>query len=136
VLRGRHTRQHQPNQIYVQLSILTVSVHTARVFSAHREEGSVSQRVGLPAPATKAAGVTRLRVRALQTIAVAVEDVRSAVVVLGVIVALAGLLFALQGFGAVSGSTMSNTTTWSILGPIIALIGIAIAFVAWRGPRS
>jgi len=58
------------------------------------------------------------------------------VFVLGVLVALAGLLFALQGFGVVSGSTMSNTTTWSILGPIIALIGIAIAFAGWRGRRS
>jgi hypothetical protein len=52
---------------------------------------------------------------------------RIAFVVLGVLVALAGLLFALQGFGVVLGSPMSNTTTWSILGPIIALIGIAIA---------
>lgn len=57
-------------------------------------------------------------------------------VVLGVIVALAGLLFALQGYGAVSGSPMSNTTTWSILGPIIALVGIAIAFTGWRGRKS
>ena len=42
------------------------------------------------------------------------------------------LLFALQGFGVVGGSPMSNTTTWSILGPIIALIGIAIAGGAAR----
>jgi hypothetical protein len=62
---------------------------------------------------------------------------RSVIVfVLGLLVALAGLLFALQGFGAVSGSPMSNTTTWSILGPIIALIGIAIAFAGWRGRKS
>lgn len=54
----------------------------------------------------------------------------------GVFVALAGLLFALQGFGAVRGSPMSNTTTWSILGPIIALIGVAIVFAAWRGSKS
>ena len=59
-----------------------------------------------------------------------------AIVVVGVIVALAGLLFALQGLGAVSGSPMSNTTTWSILGPIIALVGIAIAFAGWRGRKS
>jgi len=32
---------------------------------------------------------------------------------------LFGLLFALQGFGMVGGSPMSNTTTWSVLGPII-----------------
>lgn len=61
---------------------------------------------------------------------------RIAIVVLGVFVALFGLLFTLQGFGAVSGSPMSNTTTWSILGPIIALIGIALAFGGWRGRKS
>ena len=52
------------------------------------------------------------------TIAISVDGMRSAIVVLGVIVALAGLLFAMQGFGEVSGSPMTNTTTWSILGPI------------------
>ena len=61
---------------------------------------------------------------------------RIAIVVLGVFVALFGLLFTLQGFGAVSGSPMSNTTTWSIIGPIIALIGIALAFAGWRGRKS
>jgi hypothetical protein len=54
---------------------------------------------------------------------------------LGVLVALFGLLFALQGFGVVAGSPMSNTTTWSILGPIIALMGIAIAIAATRGRK-
>ena len=53
-------------------------------------------------------------------------------VILGVFIALAGLLFTLQGVGAVSGSPMSNTTTWTILGPLIALIGLAIAIGAWR----
>ena len=49
-----------------------------------------------------------------------------------VVVALFGLLWALQGFGVVGGSPMSNTTTWSIIGPIVALIGIAIAVGAAR----
>lgn len=57
------------------------------------------------------------------------------IVALGVLVALAGLLFALQGFGAVTGSPMTNTTTWSVLGPVIALIGVGIAFVGWRGRK-
>ncbi|MBV8927525.1 MAG: hypothetical protein JO152_00190 [Mycobacteriaceae bacterium] len=61
---------------------------------------------------------------------------RIVVVGLGVLVALAGLLFALQGFGVVTGSPMTNTTTWSILGPLILLIGIAIAFAGWRARRS
>ncbi|MGW4099467.1 MULTISPECIES: hypothetical protein [unclassified Mycobacterium] len=50
----------------------------------------------------------------------------------GVIVALFGLLWALQGFGVVQGSPMSNTTTWSIIGPITAVIGVVIAALSWR----
>ena len=56
---------------------------------------------------------------------------RTVIIVVGVVVALAGLLFTLQGIGAVSGSPMSNTTTWSVLGPIVALIGIAVALAGW-----
>ncbi|HRD13463.1 MAG TPA: hypothetical protein PLI79_16545 [Mycobacterium sp.] len=56
---------------------------------------------------------------------------RTALGITGVIVALFGLLFTLQGFGAVQGSPMSNTTTWSVLGPIIALIGVGVAITAW-----
>ncbi|HXO80588.1 MAG TPA: hypothetical protein VN856_11940 [Mycobacterium sp.] len=52
--------------------------------------------------------------------------------VFGLILALFGLIWALQGFGVLQGSQMSNTTTWSIAGPITALIGIVIAFVSWR----
>jgi hypothetical protein len=53
----------------------------------------------------------------------------------GVLVALFGLLWALQGFGVVSGSPMSNTTTWSVIGPITVLIGIAIAVFGWRARK-
>ena len=51
---------------------------------------------------------------------------------LGLIVALFGLIWALQGFGVLGGSPMSNTTTWSIIGPITVLIGIGIAVFSWR----
>lgn len=68
------------------------------------------------------------------------RDMRTlAVVVLAIVgtfVALSGLLFALQGFGLVGGSPMSNTTTWSILGPIILLIGLGITAGAWRMNKS
>jgi hypothetical protein len=50
----------------------------------------------------------------------------------GLIVALFGLIWALQGFGMLQGSPMSNTTTWSIIGPITALIGVVIAVFSWR----
>ena len=61
---------------------------------------------------------------------------RSAFLVLfGVIIALFGLLFTLQGLGFVQGSPMSNTTTWSVLGPIIALVGVAMVVLARRTRR-
>ena len=47
----------------------------------------------------------------------------------GVAMALFGALFTLQGFGAVQGSPMSNTTTWSVLGPIIAIVGVVLAVI-------
>ncbi|SOJ55618.1 hypothetical protein MSIMFB_03100 [Mycobacterium simulans] len=50
----------------------------------------------------------------------------------GLIVALFGLIWALQGFGVLGGSPMSNTTTWSVIGPITVLIGIVIAVFSWR----
>ncbi|OBH22493.1 hypothetical protein A9X03_15455 [Mycobacterium sp. E1715] len=55
-----------------------------------------------------------------------------ATLALGVIVALFGLIWALQGFGVLGGSPMSNTTTWSVIGPITAVIGIVIAVLSWR----
>jgi hypothetical protein len=60
---------------------------------------------------------------------------RSAFVVafaVGLIVAVFGLIWALQGFGVLGGSPMSNTTTWSIIGPMTVLIGIVIAAFSWR----
>ncbi len=57
---------------------------------------------------------------------------RAVMIVIGALVALFGLLFTLQGIGVVGGSPMSNTTTWSVLGPIIAVVGIAIAYFGWR----
>ena len=50
----------------------------------------------------------------------------------GLIVAVFGLIWALQGFGVLQGSPMSNTTTWSVIGPITVLIGLVIAVFSWR----
>jgi hypothetical protein len=50
----------------------------------------------------------------------------------GLLVAAFGLIWALQGFGVLGGSPMSNTTTWSIIGPITVAIGIVIAVFSWR----
>jgi amino acid transporter len=61
------------------------------------------------------------------------EMKRPAPFVLGIAIALAGIVFTLQGIGVMSGSSMSNTTTWSILGPIIAILGAGLIY---RGTRS
>lgn len=53
----------------------------------------------------------------------------------GVLLALFGLLWALQGFGVLLGSPMSNTTTWSVIGPITVLVGIVIAAYGWRSRK-
>jgi hypothetical protein len=61
---------------------------------------------------------------------------RPALVSGGVVVALAGLLFTLQGSGVVTGSAMSNTTFWTVAGPIIMVVGLVIVTVGVRGrPR-
>jgi hypothetical protein len=57
-------------------------------------------------------------------------------VVVGVVVALLGLLWTLQGLDVVHGSSMSGTTTWSVIGPIVLLVGLAIAWVGVRGRRT
>jgi hypothetical protein len=57
-------------------------------------------------------------------------------VAVGILVTLAGVLFTLQGIGLVGGSPMSNTTTWSIAGPLIAVAGVGVTYVGWRFRRS
>ena len=57
---------------------------------------------------------------------------RIALIVVGIVVACFGALWALQGFGVVGGSPMSNTTTWSVIGPI----GVAVAAFGARGRKS
>ena len=54
---------------------------------------------------------------------------RQALLVIGILMVAGGVLFTLQGFGAVQGSPMSNTTTWSVLGPVIAGAGLVLAFI-------
>jgi hypothetical protein len=53
-------------------------------------------------------------------------------VVVGGVVALLGLLFTLQGTDVIGGSAMSGTTFWSVAGPIIIVIGLAIAAAGAR----
>ena len=60
---------------------------------------------------------------------------RSALVLTGVVVLLLGVLFTLQGVGLIGGSVMSGTTTWTVLGPLIAVAGALLVVRGRRGGR-
>jgi hypothetical protein len=56
----------------------------------------------------------------------------------GVLLVVAGVIFALQGVGLIGGSTMTGSTFWAVAGPVIALAGLALAAFGLRrgGPRQ
>jgi hypothetical protein len=57
---------------------------------------------------------------------------RRVLVGVGVLVTLAGIIFTLQGTGVIGGSAMSGVTLWAVAGPVIAVVGLAIAAVGLR----
>ena len=57
---------------------------------------------------------------------------RRVLVGFGVLVTLAGIIFTLQGTGVIGGSAMSGVTLWAVAGPVIAVVGLAIAAVGLR----
>ena len=64
-------------------------------------------------------------------------SMRIVLVVLGVLVSLAGAVWALQGAGFLLGSFMSNDPTWLWIGVIAALIGFIILGVGmWSGSTA
>ena len=61
---------------------------------------------------------------------------KSVLVTIGVIIAVLGAIFTLQGFGYIGGSAMTGSTLWAVLGPIIAVVGIVIAVFGMRTGRK
>ena len=57
---------------------------------------------------------------------------RTGLLSLGTVIALLGVLFTLQGVGVIRGSAMSDTTFWSVAGPVIILVGVALAAAGMR----
>ena len=51
---------------------------------------------------------------------------RQAAVVVGVVMVLVGALWTAQGLGYVGGSAMSGSSTWAIIGPAVAGLGIGL----------
>ena len=48
----------------------------------------------------------------------------------GVVMALVGGLWTLQGLGYVGGSPMTGSSTWAVVGPAVAGLGVALVIVA------
>lgn len=57
-------------------------------------------------------------------------------IVLGVLLAVSGGVFTFQGLGYLEGSSMTGSGFWAVVGPIIAAFGVALVYVAARGPRQ
>ena len=61
---------------------------------------------------------------------------KTGLIVLGVILAIMGSVFTLQGLGYVGGSPMTDETLWAIVGPIVAVVGIVLIVLAARTGRT
>jgi len=53
----------------------------------------------------------------------------------GVLLALMGMIFTLQGLGFLAGSRMTGETQWAVIGPIVALVGVVLFTSGVRARR-
>jgi signal peptidase I len=60
------------------------------------------------------------------------QVIRGLLVIVGVLLTLAGTVFALQGFGVLGGSMMSGNNFWAAAGPVIAVVGLVLLALAAR----
>jgi hypothetical protein len=49
---------------------------------------------------------------------------------------LTGAVWTLQGLDVLGGSAMSGVTLWAIVGPIVAVAGLVLAFLGARRMRT
>ena len=61
---------------------------------------------------------------------------KSVLIVLGGVLVVMGSVFTLQGLGYLAGSSMTGVTLWAVIGPILAVGGIALIVLAARTGRS
>jgi hypothetical protein len=55
---------------------------------------------------------------------------------IGVVLAIAGAIWALQGFGVIGGSFMSGDSVWAIIGPVVAVAGLGLIAFGIRRAKS
>lgn len=61
---------------------------------------------------------------------------KSGLIVLGIVIALMGVVFTFQGLGYLAGSPMTGVTLWAVVGPILAVVGIVLIIWGARQGRS
>jgi len=54
----------------------------------------------------------------------------------GALLVLVGVLWTFQGLGYVGGSAMTGVTVCAVVGPVVALVGVAMISVGLRGGRQ
>jgi hypothetical protein len=60
----------------------------------------------------------------------------SLLVIVGLAVLAAGVIFGLQGLGVLGGSAMSGSSLWAVLGPLIAVGGLVMTAAGLRRGRA
>ena len=61
---------------------------------------------------------------------------RPSLVAVGVLLAVVGMIWTLQGLDYLGGSAMTGDTVWAVIGPVVAVVGLALAVAGSRGRRS
>ncbi|HEY7147026.1 MAG TPA: hypothetical protein VH637_22500 [Streptosporangiaceae bacterium] len=60
----------------------------------------------------------------------------SLLIAIGALLVIAGVIWGLQGMGAIGGSVMSGVTFWAVAGPVIAIAGLVLAGAGLRSRPS
>jgi hypothetical protein len=50
----------------------------------------------------------------------------------GLLIVIAGVVWTLQGLGFIKGSVMTGVTLWVLVGPLVALGGVAVTMIGLR----
>jgi hypothetical protein len=54
----------------------------------------------------------------------------------GAVLVVVGIIWLLQGTGVLGGSTMTGATVWAVIGPVVAIVGVAMVAIGVRRRRS
>jgi hypothetical protein len=60
---------------------------------------------------------------------------KSVAITVGVVLLVVGAVWTFQGLGYLKGSPMTGVEMWAVIGPIVAGLGVALAYVGIRGRR-